>query len=189
MKGNYISDPGILTHLSRADLFGSSLVFLPIARNGHWSLATADLRTHTIYHDDSMRGTHGTTGRNGATLLRDLLVDVARHMGIDTDIENRTCRSSNTLTMPQQTGTTDCGVFVCAYATLRQLDLECELFDQTHNQRMRLYIANVILANETLPLTQVHLRDIPHRQETTEIIGQSQQTSTLGAHDERKLHQ
>ena len=88
--------------------------------------------------------------------------------------------------MPKQTGNTDCGVFVCAYATLRQLNLESVLFDQTHNQPIRLYIANVILANQTLPLTQIDLKLIPPREETTGIIGQGQQVSTLGAQDERK---
>ena len=87
---------------------------------------------------------------------------------------------------PQQTGNIDCGGFVCAYATLIQLDLECKLLDQTHNRRMRLYIANVVLANETLRLTQVHLRDIPPRQGTARIVRQGQHANTLEAHDERK---
>ena len=49
---------------------------------------------------------------------------------------------------------------------------------------MRVYIANVVLENEKLPLTQVHHRDIPLRQVTTGIIRQGQQASTLGARDE-----
>ena len=42
---------------------------------------------------------------------------------------------------------------MCAYATLRQQNLDTNLFHQTHNQRMRLYMANVILTQATLLLT------------------------------------
>ena len=64
------------------------MVFLPIGHNGHWSLATADLRTRTIYHDDSLGGSHGTLNKNGATLLKDLLTDLEHHMGINNDKGN-----------------------------------------------------------------------------------------------------
>ena len=46
----YRSDTRTITLLSRRNLFESDMVFLPIGRNGHWSLATADLRTRNIYH-------------------------------------------------------------------------------------------------------------------------------------------
>ena len=55
-----------------------------------------------------MSGTHASTEINGATLLQELFVDVARHMRMDTDIKNSACSNSKTLTMPQQDRTTDC---------------------------------------------------------------------------------
>ena len=88
--------------------------------------------------------------------------------------------------MPQQKGNTDCIVFVCAYATLRQRDLKCKLFDQTHNQRMRFYIFNVNLTNETPPLTQVELNDTQPRQETMVIIENDQQASAWSERDVNK---
>ena len=72
---NYISDTRIITQLSRRNLFESGMVFQPIGCNRHWLLATADLRTGNIYHDDSIRSTHGNRNRDGATLLKDLLKD------------------------------------------------------------------------------------------------------------------
>ena len=140
---------------------------MPIGWNRHWSLVTADLRTQTICHDKSLWGTNGTPENIGATSLWDLLKDVAIKLEIDKEIDKWTSHNSSTLTMPQQKGNINCGVFVCAYATLRQQDLESELFDQSHNQRMRLYIANVSLANETLPLTQVHLKATDYRNRRT----------------------
>ena len=76
-------------------------------------MATADLRGQTIYHEDSLRGTYQITVSNGATLLRALVEDMARHVEIDTDIKNWTCPNSSTLTIPLQKGNIDYGVFVC----------------------------------------------------------------------------
>ena len=96
------------------------MVFLPIGRNGHWLLATADLHTRTIYHDDSIQGTHGTLTKNGATLLKDVLTDLEHHMGINNDKSNWTCHNSVNTQALKQTGTIDCGEFVCAFATLQK---------------------------------------------------------------------
>ena len=126
---NYICNQWTITQLSRINLLESNMVLLPIGRNGHWLLATADLRTRTIYHDDPVRGIHGTLIRNGATLLKDLLTDLEHHMGNNNDKGNWTCYNAVNTQAPQQTGNIDCGVFVCAFATLFAgrvpLDLAC----------------------------------------------------------------
>ena len=101
---NYISDLQTIIQLSRKNIFESDMVFLPIGRNGHWSLATADLRTRNIYHDDSLRGTHGTRNRNGATLLKDMLTDLENHLGINNDKSSWICHNSVDTQAPQQTG-------------------------------------------------------------------------------------
>ena len=99
---NYIGDQRTITQLSRRNLLESYMVFLLIGCNGHWSLVTADLRTQTIYHDDSIRGIHGTLNRNGATLLKDLLTDLEHHMGINNNKGNWTCHNSVSTQATQQ---------------------------------------------------------------------------------------
>ena len=130
-------------------------VFLPIGRSGHWSLATADTRTRTRYHDSSRRSTQETQNRNGATVLKRQLTELEKHLGINNDISDWTCHSSADTQLPQQPGIIDCGVFVCAFASLRQQGIPCVLFHLTHNQRMRLYMAYTILTTVLLLLSSM----------------------------------
>ena len=74
----------------------------------------------------------------GATVLGDLLADVAKMTGEDFDAENWTCYSSRYTRPVQKIGTIDCGVFVCAYSTLREQDIDTNLLYQVHNKHMRL---------------------------------------------------
>ena len=101
---NYVSDLRTIKQLSRNHLFEGDMVFLPIERNGHWSLATADLRTRNIYHDDSLRGSHGRRNRNGTTLLRDMLTDLENHQGINNDKNSWTCHNSEDTQAPHRLG-------------------------------------------------------------------------------------
>ena len=57
---------------------------------------------------------------------------------------------------------------------LRQRDLDTNLFYQAHNQRMRLYIANVILGDTILPVTT-------HDHTTTGQIGTEKNTTNNDA--------
>ena len=116
---NYISDTRTIAQLGRANILGSTLIFLPIGRNGHWSLATANTQVKKIYHEDPISGTHSDAGKDGASIMLQLLADVAKHNGEQFDTEEWTCQSSRQIDPPQQTGIIDCS-FVCAYATLRQ---------------------------------------------------------------------
>ena len=150
---NYIHDERTIAQLSRRHIFRSQIVFLPVGRNGHWSLATADMRTREIYHEDPISGAHGNRNKNGATIMLNLLADTAKMAGEEFDASSWTCYNSRYIRPPQQTGYVDCGVFVCAYATLRRQELDVNLFHQTHNQWMRLYIANTILGDTSPPLT------------------------------------
>ena len=72
-------------HLSQDNILGSVLVFLPIGRHGHWSLATANLQTKQIYYEDPINGTHCDAGRDGGTILLKLLADMAKHTGAEFD--------------------------------------------------------------------------------------------------------
>ena len=54
---NYISDHRTIVQLSRLNLLEAKLVFLPIARQHHWSLATANMCKKQIYHKDPISGT------------------------------------------------------------------------------------------------------------------------------------
>ena len=42
-------------------------------------MATADMSTKKIYHEDSISGTHSKEGRDGATILKHLLENIAKH--------------------------------------------------------------------------------------------------------------
>ena len=91
---NYIKDQRTIERLSRTKILDATLVFLPIGRHNHWSMATADMRTKRIYHEDSISGTHSDEGGDGATILKHLLEDIAKHTGEDLDMKEWTCFSS-----------------------------------------------------------------------------------------------
>ena len=67
---NYIRDPRTIARFGRKNILGLTLVYLPVGRNNHWSLATADMITKKIYHEDPISGTHSDEGRDGATILK-----------------------------------------------------------------------------------------------------------------------
>ena len=52
-----IHDERIIAQLSRRHILRSQIVFFPVGRNGHWSLATASMRTRIIYHEDPISST------------------------------------------------------------------------------------------------------------------------------------
>ena len=72
-------------HLSQFIILGSVLVFLPIRRHRHWSLATVNMETKQIYHKDRINGTLSDAGSDGGTILLKLLADMAKHTGADFD--------------------------------------------------------------------------------------------------------
>ena len=112
---NYIRDQGTISRLGRRDFLRSTLVFLPIGRNNHWSMSTADMSTNKIYHEDPISGTHSNEGKDDATILKLLLKDMAKHTGAEFNAIKWTCYSSRHNKLPQQNGIIDCGVFTYAY--------------------------------------------------------------------------
>ena len=48
-------------------------------------MATADMRTKEIYHEDPISGTHIDEGRDGAMILKQLLEDIAKHTSAEFD--------------------------------------------------------------------------------------------------------
>ena len=111
---NYINDPVTIAHQRRFNILGSTFICLPIGRNGHWSLATANTQARTIYQDDSSSGTHSDTGKDGASIMLQLLANVAKHKGGQFHTKEWTCQSSRKIDPPYQTGGIDCAGFrVC----------------------------------------------------------------------------
>ena len=47
-----------------------------------------------IYHEDPISGTHSDEGRDGATILKQLLEDIAKHTGAEFDAKEWICYSS-----------------------------------------------------------------------------------------------
>ena len=78
---NYINDQRTIERLSRTNILEATLVFLPIRRHNHWSMATADMRIKMIYHEDPISGTHNDEGGDGPIILKHLLEDIAKHRG------------------------------------------------------------------------------------------------------------
>ena len=91
---NYIRDQRTIERLGRTNILGATLVFLPIGRHNHWSMVTVDMLTKKMYHEDPISGTHSDEKRNGATVLKQLLEDIAKHTGAKFDENEWTCYSS-----------------------------------------------------------------------------------------------
>ena len=45
------------------------------------------MRTKTIYHEDPITGTHSDEERDGATILKHLLDDIAKHTDASFDVK------------------------------------------------------------------------------------------------------
>ena len=61
---NFIYDGRTIAQISQKDILGSQMVLLLVGRNRHWSLATANMRTQNIYHEDPVSCTHGIRDKN-----------------------------------------------------------------------------------------------------------------------------
>ena len=85
---NYISNHRTIVQLSRLNLLEATLVLLPIARHNHWSLATANMHTKQIYQKDPISGTTTDAGKNGGTVLLQLLGDIANITGTQFDVKD-----------------------------------------------------------------------------------------------------
>ena len=84
---NYISDLRTIEQLSQLNLLGAILVFHPIARHNHWLLATANMQTKQIYHEDPINGSHNDAGKDGGTVLLQLLSDITNSTGTQFDVK------------------------------------------------------------------------------------------------------
>lgn len=95
----------------KIDLFSQSLVFFPIHLGIHWCLALVDFTTKEIKYYDSM-------GADNKHCLQTLLLYISNEYlhkkGQVFDSSNWSFLTVKNI--PQQTNTSDCGVFLCAYA-------------------------------------------------------------------------
>ena len=91
---NYIKNQRIKKRPSQTNILGATLLFLAIGRHNHWSMTRADMRTKNIYYVDQISSTHSDDERDGATVLKQLLEDIAKHTGACFDVKEWTCYSS-----------------------------------------------------------------------------------------------
>ena len=121
-------------------------ILIPIHVNGnHWILAILSLRLRTIIIADGYRHRYPIIEQN---LLR-WYSDACSSFNIICDVQSWTIISGQNLpsSLPSQTDTTSCGVFVCmfAYYWLREQRLPVSSdFHQRNRNHLRLYIANCI---------------------------------------------
>ena len=125
---NYINDPVTIAQLRRFNIQGSTFICLPIGRNGHWSLATVNTQARKIYHEDSSSGTHSDTGKDGASIMLQLLANVANTKGNSFTRKSGHAKAPERYTHPSRQEVLTVRVFVCAYATLRQQEYDTNLF-------------------------------------------------------------
>ena len=143
--GGYVSDATTLRYIRRrAHLMDSDLVFMPVVGNNHWSLVTADRRTGEIIHEDPASQYHGSTAVY-AEMLRDLLQDLHIHVHGTPDPTQWGCKVAQPCEVAQQTGTTACGVFICAYATMRQQDRTILEYHMDRDKAMRKHIVDCLM--------------------------------------------
>jgi hypothetical protein len=138
--------------LRRLDLYQCDMIFAPMIVNGHITLITADRRIGEITHEDSFGNCHHGGNSTYAIMLRELLRVQWEWRQQQLLPERRSsyteewqCTAVPTSLVPQQVGGTDCGIFTCAFATMKALRLPITHFHQGHVNHMRRHIANCII--------------------------------------------
>lgn len=124
-----------------SNIFGLKYLVVPInIGNRHWTCAIVFMEEHKIVYYDSL-----PTGDHGNELMKPIIEylrdECQDKLGRDFDASQWTLESGNT---PQQTNTSDCGVFVCMIMDFitRELPL---CFTQSHIRCCRDRIAHCIV--------------------------------------------
>jgi hypothetical protein len=137
--------------LRRLDLYRCDIIFAPIIFGNHITLITADRRTGEIVHEDSYNNMHHGGTNKYAVMLKVLLKEqwewrqrrMLEHQRSYS--EEWQCTAAPTISVPQQVGGVDCGIFTCAFATLKALEVSKMVFNQRHTTFMRRHMANCII--------------------------------------------
>ena len=151
------SDIDINSKFTDDHLFCDSL-FCHFVFNGHISYITVDYRIKTMQHDDPWCELHESDILlNGMERFINShhLWRQAHHLptrnGLTEDTSWTKKRASREA-CPQQEDSISCGLFTCASATLRVLDIPQHYFTQYHIPLMRLHVYHRIMNNILYPL-------------------------------------
>lgn len=128
-------------------------ILVPInVNNNHWTLAAIHLNDAKIQYFDSLNANANpfTVSNLFCNLNRYVKNRFYDEMGFILDVEQY-WQNENVLDIPQQTNTTDCGVFICMYAELiaRKKPIQ-NAFSQKHMVYFRKKMVYELCTNSTL---------------------------------------
>ena len=139
--------------VKRAQLFQKSKWIIPIHRdNSHWAVIYVDVSNHQIYYYDSKLYSGELHLQNIQKFISDSLQNIANETPSDHSWQihniykdpHDTSRSTN----PTQTGDSDCGVYILAFAHLICSNLNLHMIQQTHIPELRRRIGMLIVSKE-----------------------------------------
>ncbi|XP_078737926.1 uncharacterized protein LOC144951488 isoform X3 [Lampetra fluviatilis] len=128
----------------RVDLFACRILLVPVHHGTHWCLVVIDICKKRITYFDPLGSSNNAACRN---LLRYLCEESEAKRGwplAPRDWALRGCMAPGLLALPRQSGSNDCGVFVCQFARSTALGLEPD-FGQQHMAYFRWRMAWEIL--------------------------------------------
>ncbi|XP_061432537.1 sentrin-specific protease 1-like isoform X3 [Lethenteron reissneri] len=128
----------------RVDLFACRILLVPVHHGTHWCLVVIDICKKRITYFDPLGSSNNAACRN---LLRYLCEESEAKRGrplASRDWALRGCMAPGLLALPRQSGSNDCGVFVCQFARSTALGLEPD-FGQQHMVYFRWRMAWEIL--------------------------------------------
>ncbi|XP_044539704.1 sentrin-specific protease 2-like [Gracilinanus agilis] len=128
------------------DLFQQDLILVPIHQRAHWSLLSIDLRKKTIKHLDSMAG---KDPHIHTRMLQYLQEESKSKRNTELDPTEWTLDTDQSWDIPQQSNTSDCGVFLCKYADYISQDKPFT-FTQNHMPHFRKRMVWEILQQQVL---------------------------------------
>merc|ERR1712059_56864 len=102
---------GVKRWTKKVDVFGHSLLLVPVHLGMHWCLATVDLREKTINYYDSMGGNNS---RCLKAIEKYLEAEHLAKKSAPLDMSNWTKQIVKDI--PHQMNGSDCGMFACKFA-------------------------------------------------------------------------
>ncbi|NXS58068.1 SENP2 protease, partial [Brachypteracias leptosomus] len=120
--------PAVRRWTRGTDLFKHHFILVPIHLRVHWALVAIDMRKKTIKYYDSLGGNGDEICK---TLWQYLQEESREKRNVELVISEWTLHSMKPQEIPQQSNSSDCGVFICRYADCIIRDLPIT-FTQKH---------------------------------------------------------
>ena len=127
------------------DIFQYQLLLIPLLVRHHWSIIAVDMRADSIQYFDSGPG----DGMQYLAIIKRWIAHEWKSNSAynTTEFPSHKWRMipSDSLVTPQQTGRTDCGVFMMMFAELLADGQQVDRFDAQSGSTARMYIAHGIM--------------------------------------------